>query len=177
MWPSASRAWELLNGVKLRSDDLPTTSQFPTPDRPKRLADYAFGPEETSNYRQRGAFPAYDHRSTPAGNGVQDLSTQIMAHMLGLAVPGVEPSTSYYPGYEWWPRGQRSTTLNSQNLSPTTSTPNTTSVLTPSTPTPAEGLLYRPMEGWVQGTMNDEPTTATTGGYSYAPYNPYGQLQ
>ena len=40
-------------------------------------------------------------------NGVQDLSTRIMAHMLGLEMPGVEPSTSFFPGYEWWPRNNQ----------------------------------------------------------------------
>ncbi|KAG5219880.1 zinc cluster transcription factor [Salix suchowensis] len=37
-------------------------------------------------------------------NGVQDLNMRIMAHMLGLDIPGIEASTSFYPGYEWWPR-------------------------------------------------------------------------
>lgn len=32
----------------------------------------------------------------------------VLAQMLGIALPGVEPSTSYLPGYAWWPRqGER----------------------------------------------------------------------
>jgi hypothetical protein len=46
--------------------------------------------------------PVADNSSTTTG--VQDISTRLMAHMLGLEIPVVEPSTSYYPGYEWWPR-------------------------------------------------------------------------
>jgi hypothetical protein len=41
------------------------------------------------------------------------LGTRIMAHMFGFHAPGVEPSTSFLPGYEWWPRsdgGSRSAT-------------------------------------------------------------------
>ncbi|KAF5352426.1 hypothetical protein D9756_005920 [Leucocoprinus leucothites] len=129
VWPSASRAWDLLNGVKL-SDGIYATQllqvQGQSSDRQKRLADDAFGQEKEVDYRQRGV---YDDRGNISGNessienqnGVQDLSTRIMAHMLGLDIPGIEPSTSYYPGYQWWPRasGQEpSTQPVSQPISP-----------------------------------------------------------
>ncbi|KAG6842456.1 hypothetical protein C0991_007586 [Blastosporella zonata] len=104
VWPSASRAWELLNGVKLGSNDLP--SQITFLERQKRPADAAFGQEKSSDYLQREAFkgPSPEYTSRAEHTGVQELGTRIMAHAIGLNIPGVEASTSYYPGYEWWPR-------------------------------------------------------------------------
>ena len=116
--PSASRAWDLLNGVQLRTHAQPAVAALSSPqyqhiDRNKRPAQDAFGEEKSSDYLQREAFGAVQPTDQPPRdqgleennvNGVQDISTRLMAHMLGLEVPGVEPSTSYYPGYEWWPR-------------------------------------------------------------------------
>jgi hypothetical protein len=97
VWPSATRAWDLLNGVKM-DDILPP--QFPDPARYKRQADDAFGHEK--NLPQEVLKKAEAHHE--GENGVQDLGSRIMAHMFGFHVPGVEPSTSFLPGYEWWPR-------------------------------------------------------------------------
>lgn len=129
VWPSASRAWDLLNGVKL-SDGVRAAQLLQThgqsSDRQKRLADDAFGQEKGLDYPQRDVFD--DERGSVSGNqgslenqnGVQELSTRIMAHMLGLDIPGIEPSTSYYPGYQWWPRpsgqGESSTQPASQSI-------------------------------------------------------------
>ncbi|KAH0591126.1 hypothetical protein H2248_001229 [Termitomyces sp. 'cryptogamus'] len=104
VWPSASRAWELLNGVQLGSND--PLLQITFLDRPKRPADAAFGLEKNSDYLQRETFPVYESNAREENTGVQELGTRIMAHMLGLRIPGIESSTSYYPGYEWWPRTQ-----------------------------------------------------------------------
>ncbi|KAH9950872.1 fungal-specific transcription factor domain-containing protein [Amylocystis lapponica] len=44
---------------------------------------------------------------TPLDYGDQPgMSTdeRTVAHTLGLSVPGAEASTSFYPGYQWWPR-------------------------------------------------------------------------
>lgn len=103
IWPSAGRAWALLEGVSLQLDNvLPVDSQADDRRNSKRHADDAFGQEKNSDYLSRAAFeqPAEALGEAP---GAQDVNTRIMAHMLGLDVPGVEPSTSYYPGYEWWP--------------------------------------------------------------------------
>lgn len=103
-WPNAGRAWDLLHGVKVQVDrNLTPTLQGP--DRQKRGADDAFGREKNSDLLQREAFgnSGPKEQMTPAA-GIQDISTRMMAHMLGLDIPGIEPSTSYYPGYEWWPR-------------------------------------------------------------------------
>ncbi|KAF6766696.1 fungal-specific transcription factor domain-containing protein [Ephemerocybe angulata] len=106
-WPSAARAWELLNGVHL-GNSVSSSSywEYPQQDRSKRQAHDAFEDEKNSNYLQTENYPAlHDQQNGMSSeNGVQDLSTRIMAHMLGLEMPGVEPSTSYFPGYEWWPR-------------------------------------------------------------------------
>ncbi|KAF8808141.1 hypothetical protein BYT27DRAFT_7190259 [Phlegmacium glaucopus] len=89
VWPSASRAWDLLNGVKLRTHVNPL-APFPPhhryPDRHKRPAEDAF--EERAAYSRRE--PAVNNAS-----GVQEINTRLMAHMLGLEVPGNDPSTYY----------------------------------------------------------------------------------
>ncbi len=94
--------------------DAPPASQLlqantQSPDRPKRVADDAFGQEKPLDYPPRDVYDdrgntAINQTSFENQNGVQDLSTRIMAHMLGLDIPGVEPPTSYYPTYQWWPR-------------------------------------------------------------------------
>jgi len=101
-WPSARRAWDLLNGVKVQVDsNLPPLVHGP--DRQKRAADDAFG-EKSTDVLQREAFSESTRERAPQNSGIQEISTRMMAHMLGLDIPGIEPSTSYYPGYEWWPR-------------------------------------------------------------------------
>jgi hypothetical protein len=81
-------------------------------DRNKRGAQDAFGEDNRPDYPAHEVFaPAGAPETTGGGSlqhetGVQDVSTRLMAHMLGLEIPGVEPSTSYFPGYEWWPRIQ-----------------------------------------------------------------------
>jgi hypothetical protein len=106
IWPSASRAYDLLNGVKIQFDNAWTHLDPSSDHRRKRPADDAFGREKSSDLLQREAFGVLADKDMPSsdGNGVQDISTRIMAHMLGLDIPGIEPSTSYLPGYEWWPR-------------------------------------------------------------------------
>jgi hypothetical protein len=121
VWPSAARAWDLVNGVKM-GDTLSTNpNETRYIDRPKRPADAAFGEEKTSDYLQREAFKDSSIRNSACVDaGVQVMGNRIMAHMLGLNVPGIEPSTSYYPGYEWWPRtagGQTSPTPSHQPVS------------------------------------------------------------
>ncbi|KAF9270701.1 hypothetical protein L218DRAFT_993268 [Marasmius fiardii PR-910] len=124
LWPSAARALDLLSGVKLEYETSPQPLVSPTGDRlSKRHAEDAFGRENL----RREAFGADGNPNSNVQRvtgqhqaqrqsqqqqpslvdvqGVQDLGTRIMAHMLGLDIPGLEPSTSYYQGYEWWPRG------------------------------------------------------------------------
>lgn len=80
--------------------------------------------------------------ASPGSPGVQDMSNRLLAQMLGLDIPGIEPSTSYYPGYEWWPR----------------STQDTTGMLQPppipTSPQPCNGPLqfdpYTSLEDWLQ---------------------------
>lgn len=55
------------------------------------------------------------------------LPQQLMAHILGIDVgPGLTESTSYFPGYRWWPKssspGQESDRSIMQQQSPTAST-------------------------------------------------------
>lgn len=167
VWPSASRAWELLNGVKLGADSAPVPQSY-SPDRQKRQADDAFGQDKGSDYLPfSGPFESKEQNNDHE-NGVQDLSTRIMAHMLGLDIPGIEPSTSYYAGYEWWPRQNSEGTHGPQPLATATAT-SSMNVL----PVPSSGDLssntLRPVGGWGRDTG-----AAAPGGYNYNNYNQYG---
>ncbi|KAJ7070780.1 fungal-specific transcription factor domain-containing protein [Mycena amicta] len=97
IWPSAARAYELLNGVKLGTLH---TVMPPTPshERHKRHAEDAFGQDRPSDY------PPREMELLQNVDGVQDMATKLMAHMLLMDIPGVEPSTSFYAGCDWWAR-------------------------------------------------------------------------
>ncbi|KAF8346943.1 fungal-specific transcription factor domain-containing protein [Amanita rubescens] len=115
-WTSAARAWDLLNGFQRGNESIHLTHAQGSGGH-KRPADDAFGMEKSSDYLQHEAFRCSPFGAAPKGeNGVQELGTRIMAHMLGLDIPGVEPSTSYFPGYEWWPRPNEA--VQQQPLSP-----------------------------------------------------------
>ena len=112
IWPSALRAWELLNGAKVHVDN--GILRFNEVQRYKRHADDAFGTGDTNANgsgggglltQSFGLAPtiAVDATAAPQASNTEN---RLLAHMLGLDLPGVEPSTSYLPGYEWWPRDQ-----------------------------------------------------------------------
>lgn len=96
--------------MKLRLKFAHSFAQPDSPGSQKRDAEDAFGSEKPVDYPAHvslgGTATQAETQYRPVDPGVQDLSSRIMAHMLGFEVPGVEASTSYYPGYEWWPRGQ-----------------------------------------------------------------------
>ncbi|EGN91754.1 hypothetical protein SERLA73DRAFT_80157 [Serpula lacrymans var. lacrymans S7.3] len=150
IWPSAARAWDLLHGVKVQVDSN-LTPLIPGPDRRKRPADDAFGKEKSSDFLQREAFGNLEEKELPAPqivNGIQDMSTRMMAHMLGLDIPGIEPSTSYYPGYEWWPR---------------TNSPQTYMQI----PIPLSGAAPSALVSYVTQNQSDWRNSATIPSYSF----------
>lgn len=158
MWPSASRAWDLLNGVKLGPNNSAQLQSLSS-DRNKRHAEDAFGQDKNVEYFQQNFFeaPQSENGGFESQNGVQELSTRLMAHMLGLEVPGVEPSTSYYPGYEWWPRpNQDLSQPSSQPLSPSGS--NVTNIVN----LPASGMVQQG-NNW----PNTTPDNTVPLNYSY----------
>ncbi|KAJ7246249.1 fungal-specific transcription factor domain-containing protein [Mycena haematopus] len=113
IWPSAARAYDLLNGVKLGA-----LNAFPptfSADRHKRHAEDAFGGDRPPDYPLRD-----DRQFGQNVDGVQDVANKLMAHMLGLDIPGVEPSTSFYTGCDWWarPNPEQQQSLAHQNWSP-----------------------------------------------------------
>ncbi|KAF8215918.1 fungal-specific transcription factor domain-containing protein [Mycena galopus ATCC 62051] len=107
IWPSAARAYELLNGVKLGALNAPPPTN--SADRHKRHAEAAFGQDRP---------PDYPLREFGQNDGVQDVANKLMAHMLGLDIPGVEPSTSFYTGCDWWARPNQEQPLTHQTWSP-----------------------------------------------------------
>ncbi|KAJ3767154.1 fungal-specific transcription factor domain-containing protein [Lentinula raphanica] len=183
LWPSASRAKDLLSGavgsVKLGLDVCENVS------RPKRDIDDAFGQEKTNDDLPHDAFrmvgegsqqvlPQEQIARSPEETGVQDLSQRLMAQMLGL-VPGVEPSTSFFPGYEFWPPPR---SVQSQG---TDALPTPTSRVTQQGPsysqipsgvntqTRTEGDYHGPVVGWM-GEGNMMNVSNAVPDYSY-PYN------
>jgi len=71
-------------------------------DRHKRHAEDAFGQDRPPDYPSHAL---RDERQMGQNvDGVQDMANKLMAHMLGLDIPGVEPSTSFYTGCDWWAR-------------------------------------------------------------------------
>ncbi|KAJ6575396.1 fungal-specific transcription factor domain-containing protein [Mycena capillaripes] len=109
IWPSAARAWELLHGVKLGA----LNTVIPPPqslDRHKRHAEDAFGQDRAPDY------PLRDDRQIGQNvDGVQDVANKLMAHMLGLDIPGMEPSTSFYTGCDWWARPNQDSPMTPQH--------------------------------------------------------------
>jgi hypothetical protein len=106
IWPAASRHKDLLNGANVQFQGL-LTPLANGPDRLKRPAeDTPAANDRTSEILQREVFNnnGYEKPAPPAIGvpaGAED--TRIMARMLGLEIPGVQASTSYFPGYEYWP--------------------------------------------------------------------------
>lgn len=144
IWPSAQRAWELLDGVKVQFDTA-WTQLNSGPDRSKRHAEEAFGQDRPSD--DRGG--EYGYRSLVNGDSEQDISTQFMAHMLGLDMPGFDASPSYLPGYQWWPNGTAS------GVEAMTPLPSSTSTSSPYSSMPATFDAPGEMDHWHQVNGSD----------------------
>jgi hypothetical protein len=100
IWPAASKAKDLLNGANVQYQGL-LTPLANAPDRCKRPAEDISTVDNVSEAPRPEAFVGYDKLSPSFSAGPED--TRIMARMLGLEIPGVQASTSYFPGYEYWP--------------------------------------------------------------------------
>ena len=159
-WTSAARAWELLHGFQRGTENVHFTHAQGSGGH-KRPADDAFGIEKSSDYLQREAFGGSQFDAAPKSeNGVQELGTRIMAHMLGLDIPGVEASTSYYPGYEWWPRPNQ---VVQQPLSPMQGQVNSMSI--PQTP---EAMQVQANTGWLQGATGGNAGSTMNFSYDFS---------
>ncbi|KAJ7492355.1 fungal-specific transcription factor domain-containing protein [Mycena latifolia] len=147
IWPSAARAWELLNGVKLGAlNTVPPPSH--SLDRHKRHAEDAFGQDRPPEYSSHALG---DERQMGQNvDGVQDVANKLMAHMLGLDIPGVEPSTSFYTGCDWWarPNQDSSQPMPPQNW-PQAAPASSSSLFTP--------LTLPPQRGWQPETRDPPP--------------------
>ncbi|KAJ7109940.1 fungal-specific transcription factor domain-containing protein [Mycena epipterygia] len=156
IWPSATRAWELLNGVKLGA--LNAVVPPHSLDRHKRHAEDAFGQDRAPDYPSQ---VLRDERQMGQGvDGVQDMANKLMAHMLGLDIPGVEPSTSFYTGCDWWARPNQDSGQPMPPQSwPQSATPGPSSLFTPLTMPPQP-------RGWEPDTR-DPPRLGYNDGYRF----------
>ncbi|KAK7695174.1 hypothetical protein QCA50_002364 [Cerrena zonata] len=106
-WPCAIQIRQLLQGCKVYLDPVLSTGEVNRPDRHKRDIDQALGTDRPSEMLQREVFgdPSVLRHQPYIPDSHQsrdDEAARIMAHSLGIPLPGIQPSTSYYPGYEWW---------------------------------------------------------------------------
>lgn len=95
--------------------------------------------------------------------------------MLGLDIQGIEPSISYYPGYQWWPRpsgqGDSSTQPTSEPIHPSMSGPTQLNAL----PVGPRGTINVPsrntLENWAypQGQSNRIPESYS---YDFSQFGP-----
>ena len=97
--------------MKLQFDNLQGFTSSGNQGRNKRPASDAFEGDQLSEVSPREAIGPPIHDCKVAAGfgdqvGVQDLSNQLMAHILGLDVnPGiVDSANSFFPGYRWWPK-------------------------------------------------------------------------
>ncbi|KAI0321361.1 fungal-specific transcription factor domain-containing protein [Amylostereum chailletii] len=109
IWPSARRAWELLSGAHVHVDNTILSHRGTSNERLKRPAEESIiGSEKVSDVLQQEAFDENGHPragpDSPVSPVPANAANRVLAHMLGIDIPGIEPSTSYLPGYEWWPR-------------------------------------------------------------------------
>ncbi|PCH33995.1 hypothetical protein WOLCODRAFT_87174 [Wolfiporia cocos MD-104 SS10] len=108
IWPSSTRVRTLLQGANVKKDQLSLTMQNQQELRQKRSVEEALGAERNSDILNRETLnrPSYPGAEmAPPGQALNnDLTTRMMLHPLGLGTPGMDPSSSYYPGYQWWPR-------------------------------------------------------------------------
>ncbi|KAF5388613.1 hypothetical protein D9757_004721 [Collybiopsis confluens] len=180
LWPSASRARDLLSGVRVGVSDF--MSRPSNASKLKRHVDDAFGHDDNAEYVQREALregpqqvPTHAQVAHRTGqDGVQDFSQRIMAHMLGLDVPGVEPSTSLYPGYEWWPRpgqSQGPATIEGHMAQHPSSFSQVSANINPQMRNSDMDTYNSPVVGWMPdgGMMTNASNTVPE--YSNYPYN------
>ncbi|KAJ7459181.1 fungal-specific transcription factor domain-containing protein [Mycena galericulata] len=158
IWPSAARAFELLNGVKLGALNTVPPPQHSL-DRHKRHAEDAFGQDRPPDY------PSHtldDRQMGQSMDGVQDMANKLMAHMLGLDIPGVEPSTSFYTGCDWWARPSQDSgqIMTPQDWPPTASGPNSLFPL----------LNMPPPRGWQPDSRDLAPPYSD--GYQFDHFGP-----
>lgn len=122
---------ELLNGAKVHVDN--GILRFKEVQRYKRHADDAFGIGDTDGAvavggggvgtlaQSFGLAPSVGvDAAAVAVPQAANTENRLLAHMLGLDLPGVGPSTTLFPNYELWPRDQNKplTPDNSQPVSP-----------------------------------------------------------
>ena len=101
----------MLHGVKLQFDNLQGFTSSGNQGRNKRPASDAFEKDQLSEVLPKETIdpPILESKVTTGFGdhvGVQDLSNQLMAHILGLDVnPGaVDSSNPFFPSYRWWPK-------------------------------------------------------------------------
>jgi hypothetical protein len=103
VWPSASRAWELLDGVKGSPDIARPSLGNTAGGQHKRPAEDSTTKEE-STVLQSGAGEKSGQNDPPlhGSYNVQGAGNGIATEMLGLDVRDAAPSASYLPYQEWW---------------------------------------------------------------------------
>ncbi|TBU34755.1 fungal-specific transcription factor domain-containing protein [Dichomitus squalens] len=101
-WPTATRLRTLLEGAKVHLDK----SKYPSNvHRHKRSIEDALSGYSNSDAQDAYVLPPLEgYRGTAnMGNDWDTQQARMAAHSSGVAGPSTQASTSFYPGYQWWP--------------------------------------------------------------------------
>ncbi|RPD55889.1 hypothetical protein L227DRAFT_603343 [Lentinus tigrinus ALCF2SS1-6] len=107
LWPTATRLRNLLEGAKVRLDQ----STYPVDGqvvRNKRSVENALGSSKNPDIAGHDMYhmsvtDGYRGPSPSSSAWDHGHNARMIAHSLGASSPAAEASTSFYPGYQWWP--------------------------------------------------------------------------
>jgi len=163
IWPSAYRAWGLIGGAKVHVDGGFMQSK-PT-QRPKRPAEDAFGVDDMTG---AGLLPQFNFdpstRADDAAPQASAAESRLLAHMLGIDFPSMEPSAPYAPGYEWRSRDQsKPCTPDSTSHTVSPSPRSGSSHSSPAAPMPIPFSFDQPHNFWDPPLIQDMGANYVTG--------------
>ncbi|KAI1788821.1 fungal-specific transcription factor domain-containing protein [Ganoderma leucocontextum] len=107
LWPFTTRLRMLLEGERAHLDEYKYRPQ--TGSGRKRNAEDALGSHKNPDVSVRDLYavpPVDSYSSTSSSNNSSWDSAphaRMVAHSLGMHAPHAEASTSFHPGYQWWP--------------------------------------------------------------------------
>lgn len=176
LWPTAMRIRALLEGAKVRLDDSTYTMDIGQAGRRKRNVEDALGSSKNSDINARNMYgmPVVDgYADQPATSAAWDHAhnARMVAQSLGIG-PSAEASTSFYPGYQWWPsqllttEGLTHMALSAPMDLPSVSAPMSYSAMTGYTHPPQHVPHSGPHAHHTQHAQSQEPFTFGQGDLS-----------
>ncbi|KAI0756844.1 fungal-specific transcription factor domain-containing protein [Daedaleopsis nitida] len=105
LWPTATRLRTLLEGAKVHLDESTYASHSSSR---KRSVEDALGSSKnsdtgTSDMYSMPAMDGYPRSASTSTAWDPAHGARMVTHTLGIGGPSLEASSSFYPGYQWWP--------------------------------------------------------------------------